>query len=112
MVASVLLAGASILLAIRFYDVSPDIPERLAKSWSGLHRLLLNKYWVDEFYQAVFVRGLAWRRAGAALHGSLCGRRRDGEGAPGLGVNGIAWLSRDLVAKGSNLWIATWWTAW
>ena len=105
MVASVVLTAASILLAFRFYDVAPDIPERLARSWSGLHRLLLNKYWVDEFYQAVFVRGLALG-GGNALHSidRYVVDGGDGEVRPGLGVNGLAWLSRDLVAKASNLW--------
>jgi NADH-quinone oxidoreductase subunit L len=28
----------------------------------------------------------------------------DGEVRPGLGVNGIAWLARDIVARVSNFW--------
>ena len=28
----------------------------------------------------------------------------DGELRPGLGVNGLAWAARDLVARASNLW--------
>ncbi len=105
MVASVVLAGASILLAIRFYDVAPEIPERLAASWSGVHRLLLNKYWVDELYDRLFVRGLALG-GGNALHSMdrYVVDGGDGEVRPGLGVNGVAWLARDLVAKASNLW--------
>ncbi|HLA79587.1 MAG TPA: NADH-quinone oxidoreductase subunit L [Vicinamibacteria bacterium] len=105
MVASVVLAAGSILLAIRFYDVAPEIPERLARSWAGLHRLLLNKYWVDEAYDFLFVRGLALG-GGNALHSvdRYVVDGGDGEVRPGLGVNGIAWLARDLVAKASNLW--------
>ncbi len=44
-----------ILLAHRFYVTSPEISERLARSWAGVHRLLSNKYYVDELYNATVV---------------------------------------------------------
>ena len=34
------------------------LPRRLASRFPGAHRLLENKYYVDEGYDAVFVRGL------------------------------------------------------
>ena len=43
-------------VATRFYDVRPDIPARLAEAWSGTHRVLFNKYYVDEIYDALFVQ--------------------------------------------------------
>jgi len=52
---SVLIAVIGILLAQRFYVTSPEISERLARSWAGLHRLLSNKYYVDELYNATAV---------------------------------------------------------
>jgi NADH-quinone oxidoreductase subunit L len=36
---------------------SPEIAENLARRWSGAHRVLSNKYYVDEFYGATIVGG-------------------------------------------------------
>jgi len=56
MVFSVLIAVAGIMLARRFYVTNPEISERLATRWSGAHRTLLNKYYVDELYNATVVK--------------------------------------------------------
>ena len=52
-----LLMGTSILagvlgigLAFFLYRVQPQIPGVLATRFSGIYQLLLNKYYVDEFY--------------------------------------------------------------
>lgn len=43
-------------LAIKFYRNGPSaMVQGLARSFSGLHRTLSNKYWVDEMYDRVFV---------------------------------------------------------
>jgi NADH-quinone oxidoreductase subunit L len=55
---SVAVAAAGILIARRFY-LGPDafaIPRGLANRLPLLHRLLFNKYWVDEIYSALIVR--------------------------------------------------------
>jgi NADH-quinone oxidoreductase subunit L len=57
MVFSVLIALAGIGLAYRFYVTSPEISEQLAERWAGAHRLLLNKYYVDELYGATIISG-------------------------------------------------------
>jgi len=103
--ASVLIAAAGIGLAWHFYKAHPEIPERLAASWAGVHRVLLNKYYVDELYGKVFVRGLALG-GGNALHAvdRFVVDGGDGEVRPGLGVNGIAWGTRDVVAAFSDVW--------
>jgi NADH-quinone oxidoreductase subunit L len=54
---SVLIAVAGILLAQKFYVTSPEISERLAEQYAGAHRLLSNKYYVDELYGATVVSG-------------------------------------------------------
>jgi NADH-quinone oxidoreductase subunit L len=54
---SVLIAVAGIGLARKFYVTSPQIPERLAVEWAGAHRMLSNKYYVDELYSATVVSG-------------------------------------------------------
>jgi NADH-quinone oxidoreductase subunit L len=71
----------------------------------GLYRVLYNKYYVDEIYGAVFVRGLALG-GGDGLHAvdRFIIDGGDGDIRPGLGVNGIAWATRDVVAAFSNAW--------
>ena len=105
MAASVALAAGGILVARHFYKVRPEIPERVAAALSGAHRVLLNKYYVDELYGKVFVRGLALG-GGNVLHGvdRYVVDGGDGEVRPGLGVNGIAWGVRDVVAWSSDVW--------
>ena len=105
MALSVLVAAAGILVAWRFYRGAFETPTRLAAAFPGAYRTLLNKYWVDEFYAAVFVRGLALG-GGNALHANdrFVIDGGDGELRPGLGVNGVAWGVRDVIAKASNLW--------
>jgi NADH-quinone oxidoreductase subunit L len=57
MLLSVIVAGAGIFVARYFYLNRPDLPVRLAERWRGLYRLLLNKYYVDELYNATVVDG-------------------------------------------------------
>ncbi len=45
-----------IWLAYVLYVRDPDRVARLSRQLAGLHALLLNKYYIDEIYQAVFVR--------------------------------------------------------
>jgi NADH-quinone oxidoreductase subunit L len=105
MAASVAIAALGIFVATRFYRAHPEIPERLSASWAGVHRVLLDKYYVDELYEALVVRGVALG-GGQALFATdrFAVDGGDGEVRPGLGVNGIAWLCRDIVARLSNFW--------
>jgi len=50
-------AAFGLYLAYRFYMKRPEAPKRLAEQWSGAHRLLYNKYYVDEVYNAAIVQG-------------------------------------------------------
>ncbi len=52
---SVLMAAGGIGLAWRFYVTRPEISERLAHQYAGAHRVLSNKYYVDELYDATVV---------------------------------------------------------
>ena len=101
--ASILMAAIGIGLAWLFFQRHPEYPARLAASLRPIHQLLLRKYYVDEIYDAVFVRGLALG-GGNALHAMdrYVVDGGDGEVRPGLGVNGLAWLTRDGVAKSSD----------
>jgi NADH-quinone oxidoreductase subunit L len=102
---SVLIAAAGIAVAMRFYKGAFEIPNRIAASLPSVYKTLLNKYWIDELYGAVFVRGLVLG-GGRALYANdrFVVDGGDGEVRPGLGANGIAWVVRDVVAKASNLW--------
>jgi NADH-quinone oxidoreductase subunit L len=102
---SVLIAAIGIAVATMLYWYRPEIAERLAAAFPGVHRLLLNKYYVDELYDALFVRGAALG-GGHALHGvdRHVVDGGDGEVRPGLGVNGVAWAVRDVIAAFSNVW--------
>jgi NADH-quinone oxidoreductase subunit L len=55
MLLSVTVAAIGIVLAFRVYLRSPETATRLRERWSALHRLLSNKYWVDELYDAAVV---------------------------------------------------------
>ncbi len=55
-VVSSILALAGIAIAARFYLKRPEIPERLAAGFPGVYRFLVNKGYVDEVYNEVFVQ--------------------------------------------------------
>jgi NADH:ubiquinone oxidoreductase subunit 5 (subunit L)/multisubunit Na+/H+ antiporter MnhA subunit len=54
---SVGIGALGIFLAYRFYVTDPAISRRLAGRFAGVHRVLLNKYYVDEAYDATVIRG-------------------------------------------------------
>lgn len=64
----------------------------------GLHKVLLNKWYVDEIYDFLFVNGLA--KGGGTVLGKFDREVVDG------GVNGAAWLTR------VNSRICIWWDTW
>ena len=106
MAASVGIAAMGILVAWRIYRIAPAIADRLAASFATAHRVLLDKYYVDEIYGAVFVRGLTLG-GGERLFDAdryLVDGAGGGKIGPGLGVNGIAWAARDIVARLSDFW--------
>ncbi len=47
---------AGIALAYVLYMFAPSIPGKLAGTFGGLYRFLLNKWYFDELYDAIFVR--------------------------------------------------------
>jgi NADH-quinone oxidoreductase subunit L len=61
---SLAIAVAGILVALRFYHWRPDTPARMVERFPQVYRVLLNKYYVDELYDALFVepirRGSFW----------------------------------------------------
>jgi NADH-quinone oxidoreductase subunit L len=103
MAASVTIAALGIGLAWQLFQRHPEVPARIASSIAPVYRLLLNKYYVDEIYDALFVRGAALG-GGKTLYAvdRYVVDGGDGEVRPGLGVNGIGWFVREGVAKISD----------
>jgi NADH-quinone oxidoreductase subunit L len=95
---SVAIAGLGVFLAYTLFLKKQEVADRLAQSYAGLHRLLQNKYYVDEIYGKIFVDGLA--KGGGTALGRFDSSVIDG------GVNGTAWMTR----FGSTLSI--WWDTW
>jgi NADH-quinone oxidoreductase subunit L len=52
---SVVVAFAGIAIAYLFYIKNPQIPHTLVSRFPFIYKLLFNKYYVDEFYNATFV---------------------------------------------------------
>ena len=81
---SVLVAGIGIFVAYRNYFKQPEIAEQWAEKYAGPHRVLTNKYYVDELYDATVVRGTM---SGARLLWGVDSMVVDGA------VNGAGWAT-------------------
>ena len=55
MAAATAMGLIGIAAAYYVYVLNPDLPERLARQWGGLYRGSLNKWYVDEAYDRLFV---------------------------------------------------------
>ena len=87
---------AGIALAYLFYMARPDLPGRLASAFSGVYRFLLNKWYFDELYEAIFVRP-------AKALGFGLWKGGDGAIIDGLGPDGIASVSQAVARKAARL---------
>ena len=83
------LAAAGVGLSAFFYLKRPDIPAAIQKRFSFIHSMLVNKYWFDEFYSAVFAKG-------ARLLGGSLWRRGDQTVIDGVIINGSVRLIERL----------------
>jgi NADH-quinone oxidoreductase subunit L len=63
------LALAGIGLAVFFWLRRPEAAEAWRRRFSGVHRLLLNKYYVDEIYDAAIVQPIKQISTGALWKG-------------------------------------------
>jgi NADH-quinone oxidoreductase subunit L len=73
-----------IAVADTFYVTSPEISDQLAERFAGAHRTLLNKYYVDELYDATVIEGTM-----ASGRGLWIFDRKVVDGA----VNGTSWVT-------------------
>jgi NADH-quinone oxidoreductase subunit L len=85
MLVSVLVAAAVIYGCATLYVRRRERVRHWAAALGPLYRASAQKFWVDEFYEGVFVNGLTLGLS------RLCGRM-DSRGVDG-GVNGSAWLT-------------------
>jgi len=95
MLLSVLVACGGIWLAYRWYIQRPEVPEKIAAASPFLYKLLYNKYYVDQLYDAMFVNRM---KDLALTLGSF-----DVNIINGLGVDGSGWVTR-ISSSISGLW--------
>jgi len=98
MFVSVGIAVLGLWLAHRLYIKAPHLHTKVAASWPTLHKVLLNKYYVDEIYDALFVNRIKDLSTAFGLF--------DAKVIDGVGVNGSAWLARVFSS------ISMWWDKW
>jgi NADH-quinone oxidoreductase subunit L len=87
-----------ILLAWFLYVKRTDLPQKIANAFGGFYRLVYNKYYVDQLYDALFVNRA--KDLGLAL-GAF-----DRNVIDGVGVNGAGGLTR-AISK-----VSMWWDTW
>ena len=58
MVLSLAVAAIGCYVGYTLYSGRREIPERLSEKYPNLHRWVANKYYVDELYNALFVKSL------------------------------------------------------
>jgi NADH-quinone oxidoreductase subunit L len=95
MALSVAIACFGIWLAYRWYIQQPEVPDKIGARFPFLYKLLYNKYYVDQLYDALFVNRV---KDLALTLGAF-----DLTFINGLGVDGSGWLTR-LTSSISGVW--------
>ncbi len=98
MLASIAIALAGIWLARLLYLQRAELPDKIAASWPRLYKVVYNKYYVDQIYDAMFVNRA--KDLGTTL-GAF-----DTSVIDGLGVDGAGWLTR-FTSR-----LSIWWDTW
>lgn len=73
--------------AIIFYLLAPGVPRRMAQNGGPMHSFLSHKWYFDEIYHFVFVRG-------AALLGDLFWKVGDKKIIDGMGPDGVTGVAK------------------
>jgi len=84
-------AASGIALAYILYMLAPGIPGALAKAFRPVYLFLLNKWYFDELYDAIFVKP-AFKLGRGLWHGG------DGALIDGVGPDGVA-AATQVIAK-------------
>jgi NADH-quinone oxidoreductase subunit L len=106
---SVVAGAAGITLAYIFYVARPELPERLATNMNGLYRLVYNKYFVDEAYQAAVVdpivngsRSVLWKGVDAGIIDGAV----NGVGNRARGIGGVLRMMQSGNIRSYATWVA------
>ncbi len=78
-----LMMALGFLVSWHFYIRKPALPAELARQHEPLYKFLLNKWYVDELYEIIFVRPTLWL-------GRLLWKQGDGRIIDGLGPDGVS----------------------
>jgi NADH-quinone oxidoreductase subunit L len=81
--APTILMAVGLGVAYLFYIRNPQLPVELARQHGVLYRFLLNKWYFDEIYDAIFVKPALWL-------GRLLWKRGDGWLIDGFGPDGVS----------------------
>jgi NADH-quinone oxidoreductase subunit L len=95
--AAVAVGLIGLILGFRRTLARPVPVAREAPAERGFARVLFNKYWVDELYDALVVRPLVW------ISRNVLWRGVDKGLIDGAGVNGPAWVSRNVLGRAGSL---------
>jgi NADH-quinone oxidoreductase subunit L len=95
---SVGLAIAGIMVARYLYYHRPELTDMLQQRFLPVHRVLSNKWYVDEIYDYLFVNGLS-KGGGSAL-------AKFDQAVVDGGVNGAGWFTR--FTSSVSIWFDTW----
>jgi NADH-quinone oxidoreductase subunit L len=93
---STVIALSGIGLAVFLYLKRRELPAQLATRFAGLHRLLLNKYYVDELYDRIIVRPIRVASQDALWRGFDVAVIDGAVNGMGAIVAGGAWALRRL----------------
>jgi len=97
-----------IAIAYLFYVVKPSLPESIANAFSGLYKLIYNKYFIDEVYDATVItpllatsRTVLWKGVDAGvIDGTV-----NGVGKRSRGVGGILRLLQSGNIRSYAAWV-------
>ena len=90
------IAVAGIGIAMFFWLRRPAAAAALERQFSGVHRLLLNKYYLDEIYNSVVVQPIKQLSTGALWKGVDAGLIDGSVNGVGTGVQGFSMSLRRL----------------
>nr|MBA2257260.1 NADH-quinone oxidoreductase subunit L [Acidobacteriota bacterium] len=90
------IAVAGIGIAWYFWRRNRPATDRIARQFAGIHRLLLNKYYVDEIYDAAIVQPIRIISTGALWKGIDAGGLDAAVNGVGLGVRGSSSILRRI----------------
>jgi len=91
-----IVAVLGIAAAYFFYSMRPDLPAKVAKRARPIYLLLLNKYYIDEIYDFIFVRPAKYLGYGLWKQG-------DGGVIDGIGPDGIASAALSIARRAVRL---------